>query len=299
MATDANFKARARDTKKMRQQMRVSTSVLKSKLARLLLNPDRQGVKRLREAGRLDTRRLSAVKTGNTNVFKTKWKEKGFTTAVSVLIDNSGSMGWNQTTANGLALVLGDALEEAGVTFNMMAFPGIEDKRRNKTQTYVNANGDRVRSRFGRQYDDATIGEGKAKSVANSLWNVGGTGGTLIKGFQDPWIKREGFVSRIKPTGGTPLDTCMAWAGLQMRSRPEDRKVMLVLTDGHVGATEASIVRLLTAWGIEAIGVGIGSVNINSTFPVGIDGCHAGNLCTEVLDTLIRESDKYRKAHFS
>jgi len=298
MAMDANFRARAKDSKKLRQQMRVSTSVLKAKLARLLLNPDRQGVKRLREAGRLDTRRLSAVKTGNTNVFKTRWKEKGFTTAVSVLIDNSGSMGWNQTTANGLALVLGDALEEAGVKFNMMAFPGIEDKRQNKMQTYVDAQGNRANGYWRSRDEGVSISEGKTGRPVYG-GDVGGRGGTLIKGFQDPWIKREGFVSRIKPTGGTPLDSCMAWAGLQMRSRPEDRKVMLVLTDGHVGAREASIVRLLTAWGIEAIGVGIGSVNINSTFPVGIDGCHAGNLCTEVLDTLIRVSDKYRKAHFS
>ncbi|QDP51143.1 MAG: hypothetical protein Unbinned1190contig1000_36 [Prokaryotic dsDNA virus sp.] len=299
MATDANFRARAKATKEIRKTMRVSTSVLKAKLARLLLNPDRQGVKRLREAGRLDTRRLSAVKTGNTNVFKTKWKEKGFTTAVSILIDNSGSMGGiRQYNANGLALVLGDALEEAGVTFNMMAFPGIEDRRHDKCQTYVDAQGNRANGYWRSRDEGACISEGKTTSNHYG-GDVTGRGGTLIKGFRDPWIKREGFVARIKSVGGTPLDKCMAWAGLQMRSRPEDRKVMLVLTDGCVGPREASIVRLLTAWGIEAIGVGIGSVKINSTFPVGIDGCHAGNLCTEVLDTLIRESDKYRKAHFS
>jgi hypothetical protein len=62
-------------------------------LTQILRAPDKSGVLRKQTRGRVDPRRVHRAKLGSLDFRKQSWKQKGFTTAVGILIDWSGSMG--------------------------------------------------------------------------------------------------------------------------------------------------------------------------------------------------------------
>tara|TARA_R100001594_G_scaffold32864_3_gene61051 strand:- start:870 stop:2948 length:2079 start_codon:yes stop_codon:yes gene_type:complete len=299
LPTRPTYKRWVKQVNKIRQEMLSQTAVAKNKLGRLLTNPDRHGVKKNQEAGRLDQRKLTALRRGSTTVFNKRWKKDGYRTCVSILCDISSSMHATQIHAvKQFATVIGDALEEASVPFNLISFPQIETRRyelaNGERAVYVDGNGkpdnDYI---YGSASGGATLVEGKTDT--NNEWGemrVEGVGGSLLKDFNQNWKARCGFISKLSPNGGTPLEEALAWAGLHIRKREEERKVVIVLTDGGVSHVCASITHLLEKWGVEAIGVGIG-LDVSHVFKVAVDRAHGSELSTRVLDTLIAESQKH------
>lgn len=77
--------------------------------------------------------------------------------------------------------------------------------------------------------------------------------------------------------GGTPMGRAMIWAASQLVSRPEERKLLVVTTDGEPDDADMvrRLVRKFAQSGVEVIGVGIGSGRgaVEKLFPnaVGID----------------------------
>lgn len=74
----------------------------------------------------------------------------------------------------------------------------------------------------------------------------------------------------ISAGGGTPLGEAMIWAASQLAPRREERKMLIVVTDGEPNDTEMvrRLVRMYQKSGVEVIGVGIGCSQVKDLYPV-------------------------------
>ncbi len=100
-----------------------SLSKLKADLQRLVRSPDRIAITRGQTAGRLDRRAYSRALTGAADVFARRSYAEGVNAAVSIVLDASSSMDekGKLTYAAAMALAVGDALDRAGVAFEIIA----------------------------------------------------------------------------------------------------------------------------------------------------------------------------------
>jgi len=258
------------------------------------------------EAGRLDRRKLAAIQTGATNVFSKNWQKDGFRTCVSILVDTSSSMRDTQIEgAQQLAVVLGDALTAAQVPFNLVTFDTQQlgkSYSHKKDRGFVDGNGQKTRMTGAQGFyapDMVSIQEAKCHDAHGAAFTrIEGVGGSIVKGFSDNWSNRVGLVPLIYSRGGTPLGAALAWAGCLIRQRPEERKVIIVLTDGQIDDQVSEVIELIEQWGIESIGIGLEdpvsgySCVVSDHFKVAVDNCKAADISTKILDTLIAESEK-------
>lgn len=66
--------------------------------------------------------------------------------------------------------------------------------------------------------------------------------------------------------GGTPAAEALSFAWARAQTRPEERRIVIQVTDGAVPRNAQQMVKAIEKDGGLAIGVGIGSVNVESTF---------------------------------
>lgn len=76
----------------------------------------------------------------------------------------------------------------------------------------------------------------------------------------------------IGATGSTPLGPAMIWAASQLVARREERKMLVVVTDGQPDnvAQVKQLVSMYAASGVEVIGVGINTTSVKSLYPVSV-----------------------------
>jgi hypothetical protein len=215
----------------------VNVSDCSQTLSRILKNPDRRGSKRHRDRGKLDVRKLGKLCTNTPNMFYQPWKQKGTKTAVSLLIDTSSSMrdrDWGNIRVNNakesinLAMILGNALHKVQVKYAVGCYPYAETQR-----------GQVVSLSEGTEYYDDPY--------------------TLLKDHDHNWIKSKKFIASQhgKAGGGTPTHQAMMAEGLRLRKRSEDRKVMIIITDGAPNSIKRTqqAKKIMAKWGIEVIGL--------------------------------------------
>jgi len=215
----------------------VNVSDCSQTLSRILKNPDRRGSKRHRDRGKLDVRKLGKLCTNTPNMFYQPWKQKGTKTAVSLLIDTSSSMRdryWGNIRVNNakesinLAMILGNALHKVQVKYAVGCYPYVETQK-----------GQVVSLSEGTDYYDDPY--------------------TLLKDHDHNWIKSKKFIASQhgKAGGGTPTHQAMMAEGLRLRKRTEDRKVMIIITDGAPNSIKRTqqAKKIMAKWGIEVIGL--------------------------------------------
>lgn len=64
-----------------------------------------------------------------------------------------------------------------------------------------------------------------------------------LKRFHEPWPSMKTRLASITPAGSTNFPTAFNWAVGEMSKRRESRKIILMLTDGDTGQSQASAVR--------------------------------------------------------
>lgn len=184
----------------------------------------------------LDTGRLVRPKFADNRVFKNKNRKDSVDTAVSLLVDCSGSMGGGPIEAAlQLAALFGEALEMANVPCEIVGFT--------------------TRGSSG----------GKSYGVRHNR--------TLHITFKD-------FNESVRETRDDwpAITTCMAnnvdgeavmWAAKRLAKRKEERKVLMVLSDGYPAAVMRAasmdylnshlkdVVKTVESAGIETLGIGI------------------------------------------
>ena len=215
----------------------VNVSDCSQTLARILKNPDRYGTKRHRDRGKLDARKLGKLCTNTPNMFHQPWKQSGTKTAVSLLIDTSSSMRkrlWGDQMVNNakesinLAMILGNALHKVQVKYAVGCFP---DAKRRTKQVVSISNGNDFHQR---PY-------------------------TILKDHNQNWMQSKKFIASQhgECSGGTPTHQAMMTEGLRLKKRPEDRKVMIIITDGQPNSIKRTqqAKQIMAKWGIEVVGL--------------------------------------------
>jgi cobalamin biosynthesis protein CobT len=189
--------------------------------------------------GKLDKARLAQVPTGNVNVFQVEKEGETLDTAISVVIDLSGSMGpgydpkYKAYYAKLMAIALSETFDALNVPFEVIGFHNDWDRTvsdtpgcmRNEPIEYV------IFKEFGENY----------KRVRTRMNHITGNGNN---------------------TDGEAVMAC----ALRLAKRPETRKIMFVLSDGmpagggvdrHTLCNHLEeVITEITKAGIEVVGIG-------------------------------------------
>ena len=213
------------NTKIMNERMPDDVRLYSARLARLLLSQEDRRKEGGHRSGKIDARRLSQIKAGNTNVFARNSVTKTAETRIMVAVDGSSSMQWEPTVS--AILALNQCLGRANVKFDIVEWSGVS---------------------WGHQ--DRVFGD--------RPWLV------YHKKASDNWRKiNTGF--EFQPVGGdTPTYSSMVGTARIMSEWQEPRRVLLFLTDGKPNGREdeskvvGDLVRDMCAGGIETYGVYIG-----------------------------------------
>lgn len=203
--------------------------------------------------GKLDSRRMPSILSGKEDVFRDRSKAKFVNTAVSVVVDLSGSMssGGKSSVATQCTIAIAEALERTGVAYEVVGF-------HNPTNDLS------VPSHLkGRGYDIRTEPLVMPR----------------FKRFDQSLNSAKGQMAALKKlVGGNNSDAeALEMAMSSLRKRREPRKVMLVLSDGHPAAHGVSYgpgaeelkrkVKQITASGVEVAGIGILSRAVAAFYP--------------------------------
>ncbi|MBN1489088.1 MAG: VWA domain-containing protein, partial [Phycisphaerae bacterium] len=203
--------------------------------------------------GELSPRSLYRLATDRPrlDIFRVRSVVQGQSTAVSILLDASGSMSRRKMEVARSALaVLLQALGDLGVATEALTFTtgNAVDIAQAVQQSGLDAG--KLRERYGR-LSNLEIG--------------------LVKAFAEPVRPALARLPAVRGSGLTPLGEGMQIAAARLVVRRENRRILLVLTDGKAGCegssesarrhAQAMAERIMRA-GIELIGVGILDENI-------------------------------------
>lgn len=212
---------------------------LKSALARILRAPERTG-RDTGPSGRFDPRKFGKMLAGSEMVMKQLWIEPGLETAVSIVIDASGSMnGEPMKLATEAGWVFAEACEAAGAAVEVIAYRGCG----NETPSFGEGIDGKYRHGLpGLREADATV--------------------ITIKPFRKRLNRCAGAFRFAKnlADGGTPDYTVVRDACLRLSTRTEARKIVLSITDGCGDVNEVKGLCGLSyqLFGVDVIGIGIG-----------------------------------------
>lgn len=180
------------------------------------------------------------------NVFRTKAVVQGRSTAVSIVLDASGSMTTNKMDVARDALrVLLQALSDLNVATDAFTFT-----------TGNNTNICSLAQQGGKDLNDL-----RQRYSRISNLEIG-----LVKQFDEPVKAALRRLPGIRGTGLTPLGEAMQIGAMRLVPRRESRRIMLVLTDGRAGcesndgaavAHAQYVANQIEKAGIELVGVGI------------------------------------------
>jgi cobalamin biosynthesis protein CobT len=201
----------------------------RTNLQRLLHSLDYVGWSKSEESGRLDRRALTRYAVGSANIFSRRQYVEAETSAVSVLIDCSGSMndGSRIIIAQQVAIHLSKMFQQARVPFSVTGF-------RNGSSNYLDNGGTTERPEF---LPFKPWGQSLQRSLA--------TLGSIAQ-----------FAS-----GGTPDYTAIANALDELSQRDEHRRILFILTDaeGYDKAHMEHLQRIADKVGITIVAIGIQS----------------------------------------
>ncbi len=228
------------DTDTVRRLRRGLTNALRSAEKRWWREDETRGALSPRTLYRLCTDRTRL------DIFRTRTKVQGKSTAVSVLLDASGSMSrLKMNVAKSSMRVLLEALGDLKIPTEALTFTTGRQVDIKEVCRESGLDANEVRGRFGR-ISNLEIG--------------------LIKRFDDPVKAALQRLPNVAGTGLTPLGEAMQVAAARLVPRPETRRILLVLSDGRPGceggagsalAHAQHVAKRITKSGIELVGVGI------------------------------------------
>jgi len=233
-----------------------------------------------REAGRLDTRRLTAAIAGRTNVFKTRTERNEIDTAVSVLVDLSGSMNRGYPAkieiARQTAIALVEAVDRTGIKYEVLGF-------QNKSRPVSDES----------EWRAAMAEEARYSRIEPLDMYV-------FKQFDERLYEAKGAIGAIVDTahGNNTDGEAVELAYRRLMSRPESRKIMLVLSDGspvaygHRGQQEQHLRNVVgeieASRQVDVVGVGIKSESVEHFYAKHVVVRDIQDLSGTVMDQLAK-----------
>lgn len=189
-------------------------------------------------------------------VFRTRSIIQGQSTAVSLVLDASGSMTQSKMdVARDAVRVLIEALHDLKIPVEAFTFTTGMAFDANKAMAESGASANAMRKRFAR-WSNIEIG--------------------IIKQFDEPVKAALSRLPSVIGSGLTPLGEAMEIGARRLIVRNENRKILLVITDGRAGCEGSSaachrhaqmVARRIRATGIELVGVGIQEESLKEVVP--------------------------------
>jgi len=265
--------------KKVFNMLGNTMGVMRRKLERALMSQQMRGWESGHEVGRLDSKRLVSAYQGIPNVYKIKEDVAELDTAVSVVVDHSGSMGGDKMRlAMQSCIALCESIYKCGCSLEIIGFATgsnyNEEDNKAVDRTY--------RREFGRTQPIDTY---------------------VYKSFDDRMNDSRrslGNMLRVASNHGScNADGCSVLVATErLLERQERRKVMIVLSDGypqhHGHSTETSdkwlrnVVAYAVSKGIDIMGIGINSNAVKRFYPDYVVVRDIEELSKSVMDKLAK-----------
>jgi cobalamin biosynthesis protein CobT len=240
----------------LRSAARAETGALQTKLERALRADEWTHWKRERERGELDRSALAKLVTapGYRTPFKVKRVTQGRDTAITLLLDLSGSMaGEKIALARLCAAALADALVQLDFACEVLGYSSIESPQM-------------------RQLLDARVAAGVELRRYNRL--VERLDLRIYKRFDSTDLSG---IASIECGHENPDGECLAWAASRLAEHPAQRRILMVLSDGYpaTGDGNPAVLRTdlharvaaIAKSGIELIGIGILDDAVETFYP--------------------------------
>lgn len=235
----------------------------------------------MQRKGRLNAPALHRIMAGDDRVFMHKEEHRSKETAVSLLIDNSGSMtGIKYTTAMVAAYALASTLDRVNIANEAIGFTTAWSLDFPQAAREAHASAKRKGITFSRE-------------VPIHM--------PIFKEFDErlnPTVrKRFAFGAYAQPGRGANVDgESLEIAAQRLLKRRERRKVMIVLSDGapagghgvHIPQHLRSTVEDLTKKGIDLVGIGIMDSNVKRYYPNSVVLNNVSDLPGQVMTELKR-----------
>lgn len=261
-------------------EVRSKVSVLRQKLMMDLLARKKMWV-RNKEEGTIDDKSLYRAVLDDSRIFKRRQQRRKLDTAISLVVDMSGSMSnWHgqyggtcrMKVAAQLAMVFSETLQMLDVPHEVLGY---------------------------------TTNEGSYNVDARGLIQAGYTRVTplklsVVKSFKQSFrVKRKAFVQLAKNSGQYTIEgEAVFWAGKRLAERKESRKILIVLCDGHpesgwessdkLRAHAKKMAKKVAKAGIEIMGVGIQTDAPKKYYPKAIQYDSLDDLTTGFYGELSR-----------
>lgn len=303
----------AADYDEMKEKMQGEVNAMRTKLERALLAEMRRDWDFGREQGRLDTKRFVSALAGRGNVYKEREDRKEVDTAVSILIDLSGSMsrgyGSKRHVAAQCAMALVECLARTGIPYEVLGFHNCYDYAiptyLGLCETEIGKNSD-IYGREMNLYHD-TISKAAGSGIAGRSEPMVMP---VFKSFEERLHEAKPMIAAISQTlGGNNADGEALEVALdRLGRRSESRKVLMVLSDGAPAAAIegeygrvdraerrglltdhlSSVVSRAEASGVTTIGIGIMSDSVKRFYPRNVVVNDLSDLAGESIDLLAK-----------
>lgn len=252
------------------------TNIMRRKLERALMAKQQRDWDYGREHGRLDSKRLAAAYKAKPNVFKLRDDRLEMDTALSMLIDLSGSMnGHKVRLAKEAVIAMCEAIDRTGIEYEVLGFNN--------------------RSSWLPDVPQPRLHCGTPFSRHDPLDMY------VFKDFAERLKDAKPALSTISAmAGGDNGDSeAVQHAFDRLRRRAERRKVMVVFSDGrpatasdfggeHLRMHLRSVVADIEAAGVDVMGVGIRDHNVERFYPKHVVVNSVEELAGSSLDIMAR-----------
>lgn len=252
-------------TEAIDQSVQQTVGPLMKDLRRLIAA--RSQVRRIpgKRSGRLHAASLHRIKVGDDRVFSRKEEAQSLSTAITLLMDNSGSMsGSRLKLATQTAYALATVLNKLGIAFECIGFTSDHD--------------------VGREWINAAHEAGQQHPIGRMLPLLM----PKYKSFDERWtipvqqrfghIYNGGAPCRM---GDTPEGCGLEFAAKRLIGRSEERKILICMTDGEPGTTGAGcgyspglyvnqsrrMVESIALAGVDVVGIGIQHAGPTNYYP--------------------------------
>lgn len=235
-------------------------------LLRILRSVDLVGWSSHEESGKLDRKALTRFATGSATVFKRREIKEADTSAVSVLIDCSGSMriGGRINVAQTVTIQLARIFDKAGINFSITGFKGY-------------GTGQVVTSRT---TGAEVVAEGQdTKLIPFKLWREPLRSAAPKLGSMQSWVG-----------SSTPDYSALMLSIDDLAKQREARKVLFVLTDaeGFVSTHIRHVQNVAKQQGVTLIAIGVGDSEVKKVFDNASEAINPQDLGSATFNTLLK-----------
>ena len=246
----------------------IGLGATRANIVRLLRSVDLVGWSSHEESGRIDRKAFTRFATGGTSVFSKRQHVEATKSAVSVLIDCSGSMSeyGRIKTAESITIQLSRILEKADVSFNVTGFYG----------------------RCG-----ASSLEGGGATPINTVASVEQAVFVPFKTWKESVARASAKLGSISlwARNSTPDYSALSISIEELSRREESRKILFLLTDadGYNRAHSKHLQDLADRLKVKIVAIGIGDTDVPRVFKNGENVTNVADLASASFNKLLKE----------